>query len=131
MKRKSPPIRQYMSRIPIEAERCETVFDAQEIMQRHAIHHIPVMNGSHLQGLVSYRDLLEAHQRFRDKADKVALEEICQQNILTVTPLQPVREVAEQMLEQATDCVVVVDGGFVVGVFTTTDALRALHELLS
>ena len=131
MKRKSPPIRQYMSRIPVEAERCATIAEAHSMMQRHMIHHIPVMSGSHLQGLASYRDLLEAHQRFGDAADTVALEEICQRNVLTVRPLQTVQEVAELMLQQHTDCAVVLDGGFVVGVFTTTDALRVLNDLLS
>ena len=119
-------VRQYMTRLPVEVERCQTVAEAASVMEKNDIRHIPVMRGSHLHGVVSLRDVLEARIRFADKIADVSLEEICQRDVLTVDPVCPIHEVAEQMLERGVGSAVVVDGGFVVGVFTTTDALRVL-----
>jgi acetoin utilization protein AcuB len=47
-----------------------------------------------------------------------------------VRPDTPVDEVAREMADRRYGCAVVIEGGKVVGVFTTTDALRALSELL-
>ena len=118
-----------MTRLPIEVERCETVADAAKIMQANDIRHIPVMRGSHLHGLVSRSDILEARLRFAHDFSHVSLEEICQRDILTVGPLCPINEVAEQMLKRGVGSAVVVDCGFVVGIFTTTDALRVLSTV--
>lgn len=130
MTRKTPNVRQYMTRLPIEAERCETVSDAAKIMQSNDIHHIPVMRGSHLHGIVSQSDVNEARLRFAQDVGDVPLEEICQRDVLTVGPLCPISEVAEQMLKRGVGSAVVVDCGFVVGIFTTTDALRVLTTVL-
>ena len=43
-----------------------------------------------------------------------------------VRPDTLVDEVARQMLSRKVGSAVVIDGGFVVGIFTTTDALRVL-----
>jgi CBS domain-containing protein len=58
----------------------------------------------------------------------MALEEICQTDVLTVPPMMPLDEVAEKMLARRVRSVVVMDGGFVVGIFTATDALRFLCD---
>ena len=60
LKRHAPQIRDYMTHLPIEAERCQTAADAVEIMQQQKVHHVPVMSGSHLRGIVTEHDLLEA-----------------------------------------------------------------------
>ncbi len=48
----------------------------------------------------------------------------------TVSPDAPLRDVARTMAEQKFGSAVVVDGDEVTGVFTTTDALRALAAVL-
>ena len=49
----------------------------------------------------------------------------------TVAPDAQLREVARTMAERKIGSAVVVDGGEVTGVFTTTDALRALAAVLN
>ena len=129
MKRKAPPVREFMTHLPVELERCETIDDALSLMEAHRIHHIPVMSGSRLKGIVSERDILAARNRYSDQLGTMAIEEVCEVEVLTVSPIEPVNEVAEQMLSRQVDSAVVVDGGFVVGIFTSTDALRALCQL--
>ena len=100
MRGKLPAVRQYMTRIPVEVERCETVADALEVMNAHQIHHIPVMNGSHLQGIVSHRDVLQAIVDHGDAARAMALEEVAESNVVTVGPLTPINETAAEMLQR-------------------------------
>ena len=126
---KAPPVRQFMTRIPVEAERCETVQQAARLMEQHQIRHLPVMSGSHLLGVVSQRDILSARLREGDKVDAQPLEHICKTNVLQVGPLTPVDQVAAKMLDQQVSSALVVDGGFVVGIFTTVDALRVIHDV--
>jgi CBS domain-containing protein len=113
-----------MTHLPVEAEQCETAEEALAMMQRHAIHHIPVMSGSHLKGIISQRDLLEARVRFGDDFAATPLEQFCKTDVLTVSPVEPIDGVAKKLLERGANSAVVVDGGFVVGIFTSTDVLR-------
>ncbi len=129
MKRKAPPVRHFMTHLPVEVERCETVDEAISLMESHHIHHVPVMSGSHLKGIVSERDVFSARTRYADQLEGMTIEDICESEVLTVGPLDPVDCVAQQMLSRQMDSAVVVDGGFVVGIFTATDALRALCQL--
>lgn len=129
MRGKAPVVRECMTHLPVEAEKCQTVSDAVSLMHQNHIHHLPVMSGSHLKGIVSLHDLLQHRVEHAGSAESMLLEEICTGDLLKVGPLTPVNEVAKRMLDRKIDCAVVVDGGFVVGLFTSTDALRILDEL--
>ena len=61
--------------------------------------------------------------------DDLPIEEICQRDVLKVSPLTGVDEAARRMLERRVGSAMVVDGRYVVGIFTTTDALKLLGEL--
>lgn len=124
MKRHAPQVREYMTHLPVEAERCATADDAEAMMNEHSIHHLPVMSGSQLKGIVSQRDLLQARLRLGDGFGATPLEEVCTQNVLTVSPVDPVDEVVRKLLAEDAGSAVVIDSRFVVGIFTTTDAMR-------
>jgi len=128
MKRHAPPVREYMTHLPVEAERCETVADAVAIMESREIHHLPVMSGSHLKGIISQRDLIEARSQLGDRFLETPLEQICKSDVLTVSPVAPIDEVVRALLQRRVGSAVVVDSGFVVGIFTTTDALRFVSD---
>lgn len=128
MKRHAPQVREFMTHMPVEAERCETASDAETLMQQHAIQHIPVMSGSHLKGVVSQSDLLTGRLRLGDQFPETLLENVCTTDVLTVSPVDPIDEVVRKMLKRDTDSAVIMDSGFVVGIFTTTDALRFVSK---
>ncbi len=128
MKRHAPQVREYMTHLPVEAEKCETAADALGLMQRHQIHHLPVMSGSHLKGLVSQPDLLAAQVRLGKGFADTPLEKICVEKVVTVGPVAPIDEVSRKLLENGVDSAAVMDGGFVVGIFTVTDVLRFVGD---
>ena len=117
-----------MTHLPVEAEQSETAEGAAAILKQQNVRHVPVMNGSHFIGIVSEQDLLEAKIRLGKDFAATKLEQICLPNPLTVAPVDPVDQVVRSMLERDVDSAAVVDGGFVVGVFTTTDALRFIAD---
>jgi CBS domain-containing protein len=131
MRKKALRVRDCMTHLPVEAERCETVVDASKLMAKQHIRHLPVMSGSRLTGIISEGDVLAAQLRWGAGADLKPLEEICQKEVLTVSPVTPIDEVTDRMLSRQVGSAVVVDGGYVVGMFTTTDALRLLRELFA
>lgn len=126
---KAPIIQQRMTRLPLEIERIDNVANARRLMELFGIRHVPVMSGLHLKGIVSQRDILNATIRLGKDIDDLPIEEICNPDVLTVSPLTPVDEAARQMLERGAGSAVVVDGEYVVGIFTSSDALKTLGSL--
>lgn len=124
MKRQSPAVREYMTHLPVELERCESAGEAETLMEQLGIHHLPVMNGSHLVGVVTEKSLMKGRLRFQEAFNSTPLEDLPSAQWFAVSPVDPVAEVAAQMLERNADHAVVMDGGFVVGIVTITDVLR-------
>ncbi|MDG2222370.1 MAG: CBS domain-containing protein [Rubripirellula sp.] len=128
MKRHAPDVRQFMTHLPVEAERCETAEQAWDLMEEHQIHHVPVMNGSQLRGVVSREMLLQAKVQTGTHFADCSVEQFCHSQPLVVEPVEPIDKVVRKMNSEAVDCALVMDGGFVVGVFTSTDVLRFVAE---
>ena len=110
----------------------QSLADARERMHHWHVRHLPVLHGGHLVGVVSERDvsLVEALQGV-DIAH-VRVDEAMSAEPWTVTKDATLAAVAAAMAEQRIGTAIVVEGeDRVVGVFTTTDALRALARLAS
>ena len=98
-------------------------------MDLHDIRHLPVMQGDKLLGIISENDV-----RLVESVPGVNLENIEVARVLT-TPTcvwgeTSLDEVAETMAADKLDCVVVLGGHGVQGIFTSCDALRALGDVL-
>jgi acetoin utilization protein AcuB len=105
--------------------------EAHRMMNEHAIRHLPVLEGGKLVGLLSQRDL-HLIETLRDVDPKqVLVEEAMTQDAYAVAPETPLAEVARTMGVHKYGSAVVVRGEQVLGIFTTTDALRALDEVLT
>jgi acetoin utilization protein AcuB len=89
-----------------------------------------VLAGGRLVGLLSERDLALIETLHSVDPDMTLAEEAMTQAPYTVASNTPLDEVAATMAEQRYGSAVVMDRDKIVGVFTTTDALQALVELL-
>ncbi len=105
--------------------------EAHRMMNDHAIRHLPVLEGGRLVGMLSQRDLhlIETIKGVDPK--EVFVEEAMSQDAYTVAPEAPLGEVAREMGRHKYGSAVVIRGSQVLGIFTTTDALRALDTVLS
>jgi acetoin utilization protein AcuB len=102
---------------------------AHTLMRKYSIRHLPVLDAGKLVGVVTDRDLHLVETLKDVDPEGVVVEEAMSQEVYAVGPGAPLREVAAHMAERKLGSAVVLKGGRVVGVFTTTDALRAVAEL--
>lgn len=124
-----PTVERYMTREPYRVCSGDSVWHARNLMRTHLIRHLPVFDGEQLVGVVSQHDL-EVVAAFSD-ADLARIE-VAQ---VMTPPIEvwgqtPIDEVSALMKDNRRDCVVVKGGHGVEGIFTATDALEALADLV-
>ena len=97
----------------------------------HAIRHLPVLEGGRLVGMLSQSDL-HLIETLKDVVPKeVLVEEAMSQDAYTVAPETRLADVAREMALHKYGSAVILHGEEVLGIFTTTDALRALDTVLA
>lgn len=125
-----PHIDHYMTTSPFSIGQEQTLARAHQLMREHAIRHLPVLHGGKLAGVISDRDL-HMIETLRDvDPEKVLVEDAMTTAVYAVSPKAPLDEVVGEMAEHKYGSVVVMDHNQVVGMFTTTDAMRAFSEML-
>jgi acetoin utilization protein AcuB len=87
------------------------------------IHHLPVLDGGEVVGMVTERDLALA----ADRLGTVASAMVPVHRVAAETPLD---EVLDAMTAKHLDAIVVTGDGTVEGIFTASDAVRALRDLV-
>jgi acetoin utilization protein AcuB len=125
-----PTVGQHMTASPHTIARSQPLAVARRLMREHSIRHLPVLDGGSVVGLISERDLLLVETLPGVNPTDVRVEEAMVQELFTATPDTPVADVVGTMIERKLGSAVIVEADRVVGVFTTIDALRALHALL-
>jgi acetoin utilization protein AcuB len=119
-----------MTLTPVRISLDADLEQAVKLMQEHGIRHLPVMDGDDLTGVVTDRDMSMIESLLPDEWEQICVAEAMTPEPFTVTPDAPLWEVAKHMAREKFGCAVVTDErGQVVGVFTTTDALRVLADL--
>jgi CBS domain-containing protein len=118
-----------MSKLPAETDRREPLSAVVRHMREQHCHHVPIMDGSHLYGILSRQDLHELALREDEPQGELVAGDVCTRDVLTFGPMEPIVEVARAMLDRHVSSALVVDSGVLVGIFTSTDALRLIAEL--
>jgi CBS domain-containing protein len=119
-------IQEVMTSQPITIGRGETLATAHELMRENDVRHLPVLEHGELVGVVTQRDLylLETIAGVDLREDRV--DDAMSNDAYAVAPDAPLDEVTAEMVTQRYGCAVVIERGRVIGIFTTTDALRVL-----
>jgi acetoin utilization protein AcuB len=125
-----PLVSQYMTRSPHTIGRDQTLARAHELMNEYRIRHLPVLDGGQLVGMLSQRDLYFVETLDTTPASEIKVDEAMTQDVFEVAQDATLAQVADVMLRKKHGCAVVIDGSKVIGVFSTTDALRALLAYL-
>ena len=129
---KTVPISAFMTKSPHTVGRNQTLAHAHEVMRKHNILHLPVLEGGKLVGLVTERDLRLIETLKDVDPSEVTVEEAMSQEVYSVTPEALLADVAKEMAEHKYGSAVVMEGASkVVGIFTTVDAMSALSSVLS
>lgn len=124
-----PSIDRYMTREPYSVASTDTLARVRHLMLVHGIRHLPVIDGGRLVGVVTDRDVVAI-----ESVPGIDLAHVEVARVMS-RPIQvwgetPLDEVSELMTKRKADCVVVQGGHGVAGIFTASDAISALTDLL-
>lgn len=118
-----------MTREPYQVASTDTLALVKKLMHEHDIRHLPVVDEGRLVGVISDRDVEVVAAVPGVDIGSVAVARVMAPPI-HVWAETPLDQVSTLMAENKRDCVVVRGGHGVEGVFTATDALRALSDLV-
>ncbi|MCB9766208.1 MAG: CBS domain-containing protein [Alphaproteobacteria bacterium] len=133
---RTQPVAHIMTREVVSVQVDQKLSDARRVLAEHPFHHVPVLRGRLLVGVLSPADILpltlEAY--IGDPATVAAhldaahtIEGVMTHEPLTVQPAEPLIRAAELLAEGAFHSLPVVDGkGELVGIITSTDILRVV-----
>ena len=115
-----------MTPSPFTIGRDQTLSVAHELMHKHGIRHLPVLDGGALVGIVTDRDLHLVESLPGTDPASTLVEDAMTPDPYIVNADTPLKDVAKQMVDHKYGCAVVMERGHVAGIFTTIDALRLL-----
>lgn len=124
-----PSVAEFMTAHPHTVRRNQNVETARRLMQQYRIRHLPVIEGGRVVGIVSQRDVQLFGTSDGQDPRHVPVGEVMTREIASVPPWTPLGAVAQQMETSRTGSVLVESEGELIGIFTTTDALRALRRM--
>jgi acetoin utilization protein AcuB len=132
-------VKERMSRNPITIRPDHPVTEAQAVMKREKIHHLPVLDKSDaLVGIVTEKDLLYASPspattlsvyEMTSLLAKLAVDKVMTRKVITVTEDVPLEEAARIMADNDIGGLPVIRGKTVVGIITESDLFRVFIEL--
>lgn len=118
-----------MVRSPYVAQPEMPLRTSMDLMRELDIRHLPVIDEGKLVGMVSERDLKAA--ALLPQAEKLSVGDVMKRDVFSVVKEQPLKDVVRTMAEKKIGSAVVLNHrGQVVGIFTTTDAMFILSDLL-
>lgn len=123
-------IRPFMTPAPHTISTRQTLAEAHQAMRDRGVRHLPVVEEGKLVGVVSQRDLYLLETLRGVDVGRELVEEAMSDEPYVVAPDCSLEEVAEAMANRKHGSALVVENAMVVGIFTSTDALRALVALL-
>jgi len=132
-------VKERMTRNPITIRPDTPVTEAQAMMKREKIHHLPVVDKDEkLVGIVSEKDLLYASPspastlsvyEMSSLLAKLKVDKVMSKNVVTVTEDVPLEEAARIMVDRGIGGLPIMRGTSVVGVITESDLFRVFIEL--
>jgi CBS domain-containing protein len=116
-----------------------TLAEARSLMHEHRIHHVPVVKGEELVGLVTLTNVLAATDSFlrdpqnRIHANEISIDDAMVRDVATVDVNASLRHAALFLERHKIGCLPVLDDDKLVGIITDTDfvavAINVLEQL--
>jgi acetoin utilization protein AcuB len=132
-------VKHWMSENVVTIDEDASIMKASKLMKHHGFQHLPVLKKGRLTGIVSDRDLKEAHpsqattldiHELYYLLDKLQVEKVMSKNLRTTRADETVDKAAALMLQHNISALPVVDQkGELEGIITKGDIFRAMVSL--
>lgn len=106
-----------------------TLEEAKSMMEQGGVRHLPVLEGDRVLGMITLSDLF-VHGHLLGADDDSAVRELMARELYVVDGRTPLAEVARTMVQRRVGSAIVTRAGKPAPMFTATDALRALADVL-
>lgn len=136
--KKHEPISHVMSTHLVTVHHGDPASKVRRLAAEHGVHHIPVVKGDQLVGIISSSDILRVSFGDTFQADERAvdatldhtftIEQLMKKDPVTLTDGATIRDAAEILAKGEFHAVPVVHGTRLVGIVTSTDLIRYLLE---
>jgi CBS domain-containing membrane protein len=134
--RRNEPISKIMTANPATAPHGTALSEVRNQMTELQCHHMPVVSGDELEGMISSTDLLRVTYEYDEdprQSNAVldharSVEDVMQPSVVTVSPKDIVRSAAQIFSETSFHALPVYEHGALVGIVTTTDIINYLIE---
>lgn len=136
--RHNEPVSNIMSSQMLTVHAAQQVSEVYRLLTENPIHHVPVVNGNELVGVISSTDMMKlsldsygtpdaANTAYLDS--QFSIDKIMSRDPVTVKPEEPIRSAAKMLSTGARHSLPVVDADAkLVGIVTTTDLVNYLLD---
>lgn len=122
----------WMSRGVLAVEPFDSIAVARQVMAKHRVNQLPVVEGEKLVGIVTDRDIRDAYptsiminraKEIDQFAESHTVEEFMSYNVMSVRPQTPLVAAVKLLRRQRVGALPVVEKGKLVGIITRSDIL--------
>lgn len=137
--KRNDPISHLMTRNVITVHHGDPISKVRALVREHSVHHIPVVNGDQLVGIIAWSDILRVSFGDAFNTDErtvdatldhtLTLEQVMKKDPVTLPETGTVRDAAEILAKSEFHSLPIVSGSHkLVGMVTSTDLIRYLVE---
>ncbi|MBW2147674.1 MAG: CBS domain-containing protein [Deltaproteobacteria bacterium] len=121
-------VKRRMARELITISRDYTIKRAMELMKKHEIRHLPVVENGRMVGMVTESDIRAVH--LASMIEDITVADIMLINPIIISPDTPIEDAARFLVENRISGLPVIENDQLVGMITTTDICRAFIEIM-
>jgi CBS domain-containing protein len=119
------PLSSIMTRNVITARQDDKLAVARSIFLKNKVHHLPIVDGERLVGILSTYDLFRLNGEHKGKSyDEIEISEVMTTHIATLEPDDKIGSAAELFLENLFHAVPIVKDGYLEGIVTSFDVIK-------
>ncbi len=116
----------------------DRLLDADLLIRRAGVRHLPVVSDGRLVGLLTERDvrryapsiLHSTPEEYNEIFEQTLVGTVMTKGVTTISPDAPLAEAAALLYNQRLGCLPVMNGETLVGIITRTDILRYANDVL-
>ena len=119
------PLSLIMTRDVITADQNDSLAVARNIFLRNKVHHLPIVEGSHLVGILTTYDLFKLNGSQKGKSlEDMTIKDVMTKHVATLEPDDKIGTAAELFLENLFHAVPIVKDGILQGIVTSFDVIK-------